>query len=413
MIALFVAGTALAMRSCSNHQMDLARRLARSHRFAAADQRLQSAASWWYFNRAEVAFQRARVAWTDGEIPVAETLLEAASAAGLEAWRIKRERSLIRIRNGEAAAMLPRMESLVDRGSVDDVAAVMQAYAAGFLAQGDPRGAQHALSVWEKLDADDPRIPYWRGFAIRAFRDPRQAVESFQAALALEPAMTPARRALAEILVGDELYRDALPHYRDLSQQSELDESDLVGLGECLLKSGQVEEGTDLLEAYVQKHPHKVRPRLALAEHWLSVGESDKVVRCLEPLLERGTIEISLHYLLAAAYANQEDPQRSEAHFDLFQKMNRQYGTLSLLKKQYQTHPDPALARQLAEGLMECRWQDAGTWIIASLRHQPRDRRLHLLMADYLDHSGRAEAAESYRSSAAALNGGSPGTDSQ
>ncbi len=75
-----------------------------------------------------------------------------------------------------------------------------------------------------------------------------------------------------------------------------------------------------------------------------------------------------------------------------------------MLKAAYRNQPDVELARQIALNLMQCKWQDAGTWILAVLSSDPENAEMHAMMADYLRRAGRSEVAKTYEENARRLS---------
>ncbi|MEM7314625.1 MAG: hypothetical protein AAF497_15875, partial [Planctomycetota bacterium] len=55
------------------------------------------------------------------------------------------------------------------------------------------------------------------------------------------------------------------------------------------------------------------------------------------------------------------------------------------------------LAGRIASDLMECKWEDAGNWILKGLSHRPQSIEFNQMMAQYLRRAGRPSLADHYQ----------------
>lgn len=372
------------------------------HRFDLANQHLEQAAS---VNRlgGRVDLLISRVAWVRGDAEASQRQLERAASKGVDADLLEREKRLAQIRFGSAASWRPKLPTMLQQTTSEDGPAILEAFTAGFLAQGSPEQAAEILAVWQQADPQDPRIDYWSGMSDQAFGNPDDAAEHFRDALRKSPDMTPARLALADLLQSVYFYPEALSHYERVLREDPTSVDARVGLGICQLRSNAMEAGEATLLALLAADPLSPQARLALAEHYLQHDQENKVIELLQPLIDEKTIDVYLHYLLATARVRLGELQQGQQEFEIFQRLNRQLETVQMLKSQYQTSPSLELARRIATELMECKWQEAGSWIMESIKRDPQDQSLYQMMGRYLRMAGREDAAQQYEAQAEAL----------
>ncbi len=406
LVVLLLLAVAAVTRFGSDHYLKQGAAALRIHRFQQADRCLQRAAICRW-RGAEVALLRSRLAWVQGDLAASEAHLQVAARRGAVPSTVKQERTLMKVRDGSAVALRSRLPSMLQTFP-DQGPAILEAFTAGFLARGDADQASEILAIWQDADATDPRVDYWQGVTKRAFGKPSHAIAHFQSGLKKSPEMTVARLALAETLRSHFFYRQALAHYRRvLRQQSDSVKAEL-GLGICLLKTGAADEGIAQLQSVIAKHPDNISARRALAQQFQDQGDSQQVVDTVAAAIDQHANDISLHYLLATAYRRLDEGEKSDGHFDTFQRLNRQLETTQLLTKEYQQQPSASLARQIAGSLMQCKWQDAGKWIFKALADDPQDIEMHRLMAEFLRRSGRSADAERYEQNLQTLSASGP-----
>lgn len=369
----------------------------RIYRFDRAFPLFEKAAAWSTLE-GEVAYQQARAAWMNGDLEASGAALDLASKQGFDQSRIKRERQLIQIRGGGASTSRGRLPTML-RVAPEDGPAILEAFTAGFLSEGDAAGAAEMLAAWKDADATDPRVDYWAGVLDQTFGVPGDAIEHYRDALQRAPEMSRARLALAGLLKSRLFFTEALANYQILAADMTDNEAVSVGLAVCLLKSGKLDEGETRLEKAVERYPDNQSARLTLAEHELDQDEPKKVIAIVEPLGDEDR-DITLNYVLAAAYARLGDREKSDRYFDIYSESNRLFETTQMLKGKYEREPDVKLARQIAANLMLCKWQDAGTWILRTLSMEPDDDATILMMAEYLRRGGRESEALGFEKNA-------------
>ncbi len=398
---LLAVGWFAVVRTVSQRRFGQGLAALRIHLFELADQRFEQAGSW-HQRGGEVALLRGRVAWVKGDLEASKEWIKTAAIQGLDPQRAEQERLLAQIRSGSAAGQRSRLPTMLRRRP-EDGPAILEAFTAGFLARGDVDQATELLSLWEEADAKDPRIHYWRGTLNRAFGNEAEAIGEFERALRNSPNMAPARMALADLLKSFYFYPEALVQYQRVLAEQPSTEDARLGLAICQLRTGQVDEGVTALTAVIAADPEDVPARLALAEHYQDNMQPREVLTTIQPLLNAGTIDISMNYFAATAFSRLGDEAQAARYFEDFQRLSRQLETTKFLIEKYERKPSFQLARQIAAELLQCKWQDAGTWILEALSIQPRNAELNQMMAEYLRRSGRQNVADSYEQYAGTL----------
>jgi tetratricopeptide (TPR) repeat protein len=401
-VVLLVVAGMLGTQIGSRHWLKRGQVALSIHRFDLANQYLEKAARLNDLG-GQVELMLGRVAWVRGDGQASQRRLERAVEQGVDEKQFQREKELAQIRFGAAGAMRSKLPTMLQQTSTEDGPAILEAFTAGYLAQGSPDQAAEILAVWQQADSQDPRIDYWRGVREQAFGSQEKAIGHFREALRKAPKMTPARLALADLLQSFYFYPEARTQYQRVLQEQPGSAEAQAGLGIGQLRSGAGDEGEQTLLEFLASHPQDSMVRLALAEHYLQQDDSAKVIDLLQPLIDQGTIDVYLHYLLATALVRQGETQRGQREFEIFQRLNRQFETVQMLKSLYQKNPSDELARRIGSSLMECKWQEAGPWILKSIESDPQNQDLHRMMAEYLRRAGREDAAQQYEARADAI----------
>ena len=393
-MVLLVLGIFVVARFVSDRWYGQGMAALRIHRFEVAEQFLQKAATI-NRRRGEVALMRGRVAWVKGDQVASEKWIQQAAAQGLDPKRIDRERRLLQIRAGSAEIEYSRLSTML-RQHPEDGLATLEAFTAGFLARGNVQRATEMLAFWKQADASDPRIHYWHGMLNRAFGKESIAIEHFEQAIRAEPDMSPARLALADLLTSFFFYPEARLQYQRLVREQPSAADAQLGLAICQLRSDRVDEGLRGLKDFIAAHNDNVAARVALAEHYQDAQRSQDVLATIQPLLDADIADIALNYLAATAFSRLDEKAQSDKYFDKFQKLSRQLESTKFMTEEYEQNPSAELARQIASDLLQCKWEDAGIWILAALSSQPDSAELNLMMAEYLRRAGRTTVANSY-----------------
>jgi tetratricopeptide (TPR) repeat protein len=177
----------------------------------------------------------------------------------------------------------------------------------GRAAKGEALLRQHAAR-----HADDPRLGVNLGVARMRQRDPRGALEWFEAALKL----------------------DASSHFAHINRSA------------CLLELGRVAEAAEAAEAAVVSAPGAARAHLQLARAYAALGDPSYAARAAQRAVELEPRDPAARHALAQALLSLGEDQRALPHFE---------AQRDLLPHRWQTHADLARAYALAGEFVRAR----------------------------------------------------------
>ena len=184
-----------------------------------------------------------------------------------------------------------------------------------------------ALPELEKGLKGEPRSGpghYFLGVAQSALGFRSQARSSWVHALELQPQMTNAQIALAELDANSGNYDEALRLAGEaLKAHPDLVSAHLIR-AKALLAKGDKKEGETELQAALDRDPVFLPALTALATLRVKENRSPEVLRRLSKLLEQYPQNAGLHFLLATVYFSQKNLEKAEASVQQAIKLDRQ-----------------------------------------------------------------------------------------
>lgn len=195
---------------------------------------------------------------------------------------LAREECLVFAQSGQLREAEPHLANLLS-SSQGDAAEVCEAFVTGYLQTYQPAKAHMLLDGWIKDYPNDPLPHLIRGGISSGALNWKEAEASFRKALALEPGNQEAAVGLADVLVAQNQYDEALQWYQKGERGAQQRLPARLGLARCLEAMGKPDESHRALVALENEYPHEPSVLYALAQSEL---ESRNDVRSRE-LLER------------------------------------------------------------------------------------------------------------------------------
>ena len=272
-----------------------------------------------------------------------------------------------------------RLQRLASRVEPDHPWTTMLA-GLGALLEGDPERAQGLLVKALEQKPDDPQILHALGFAYLRRGHLAFAEQSFRRLVELSPKMHNMRGLIADLLVRQQRYEDALEVLRPAVQEGTTASPALVRMaGEILMRLRQPEPGMGMLRRAFEMDPADPRTLRAIAEGWRLTGAAAEARTALDAVLERQP-DVELLWKMRLSYelesmeaaqtvldrwlaAHPESPAALEAQMQFFQAVGRleeadalaeRIGTLEpgrtsaevrLMERALREDPEQAIAR--------------------------------------------------------------------
>jgi len=183
----------------------------------------------------------------------------------------------------------------------------------------DYKDADHWIRYALSLDGNDPEAWYEAGrieYTLNRFQD---ALESFEQALRLNPALVKAENNLGLTLEGLNRTDEALAAYRKAvaMQNSSEDPSEqpLLNLGTLLVQLNRLDEALPLLLRAHQIAPHDWKILAQLGRLYGEKGDLDAARQTLEQAVAIEPKKASLHFQLGQIYKKSGDAEKANREF--------------------------------------------------------------------------------------------------
>ena len=175
-----------------------------------------------------------------------------------------------------------------------------------------------------KADPRSAAAYYFLGVAQNALGFPFQAKSSWARALELQPQMTDAQLALADLDANSGNYDEALRLADDaLMAHPKLLSADLIQ-AKVLLAKGDTKNGEPLLQAVLDRDPASLAALKMLVSLRVREKRSQEVLPRVSKLVEQYPQNARLHFLLAVVYFSVRDLEKAEASAKQATMLDRQ-----------------------------------------------------------------------------------------
>jgi cellulose synthase operon protein C len=212
----------------------------------------------------------------NGDIEEAGDRFEKAAVLDPSGARAKAGLAMTRLAQGDAAGGVKELEAAAaaDSGTRSDLMLISVA-----LRRQQWDEALNAIAALEKKQPDQPLAPNLRGLALVGKRDLAGARQSFERALALDPAYFPAIASLARMDVAEGKPEAAQKRLEDFVTKNPKSNQGLLAVADVRAATGATnEEVAGLIDRAIKANPRQVEPRLALVRHYLRTREPLKAV---------------------------------------------------------------------------------------------------------------------------------------
>jgi tetratricopeptide (TPR) repeat protein len=162
-------------------------------------------------------------------------------------------------------------------------------------------------------DPDDFHSLMGRGFGLRRRGRTREALPWFRRAVALRLQEVWPRLVLAETLAEAGLHAEAAPAYVTVLRYEPRQMQAMVGLGQALAATGDLQAAAIALRDAVHTHPTEIWPRMALIDALIPLGEAEEAEELCQTILATDAVNLQALVNLAACRRQQGDVAGSDA----------------------------------------------------------------------------------------------------
>ncbi|MBV9123593.1 MAG: tetratricopeptide repeat protein, partial [Planctomycetes bacterium] len=383
---LVLAGSAGGVNLWAFYQWREADRAVHAEHWDEARRHIQLCLRVWPAS-ATAHLQAARIDRLAGDYQEAETHLEECRRLQGEATEATQlEWLLLRAQQGDVDEVSGDLLAAIQAGHPES-ALILEALARAYMREGRYWPARYCLTQWLEREPDTVRALHWRGLVLEKLEQRPGAIQDYRRALELAPERSDIRLHLAEALVNESMFREALPHLEQLHRQDPDQPDVLVGLARCRFQMGQLAEARRLLKEALAHHPDHAMALLHLGKLELATGHPQEAEVLLRRAAQVDPYHLEIHYNLQQSLEHQPlRHQEAAAELEVYQKLKKDQDRLAfLLRKQLdQGPPNAEVASEIGAILLRTGQEALGLhWLRKALRIDPGHKPTREVLARY------------------------------
>ncbi|MEO1524706.1 MAG: tetratricopeptide repeat protein [Planctomycetota bacterium] len=369
----------------------LASRDIQSLRFQAAARQLQDYPSWG-LELGRVHFLLARMSRHQSGYVAALEHLRIARAARYDDQALTRERALLQIQNGQpASSQADRLDTFCSQAP-EDRSEIYTVFINGYLRERNTAEAIKLLDRWAKELPQDGRADYTRGIMLQRAGKESEALNYYREATKKSPRLIDGYLAQARTHAAHWRYEQAVTAYRRALKVDPDRLSIQIALGKALWILRKGDEAVAVLEPITKSDPTVFPAGQICARHYLQVGDPQRAIDILEPVMQTHGDDASLNYMLGSAYHQLGKEDRSDAAMQKFFAANKVIDELTAPIEVPQSQYFTELVRR---GMLNTQydWEQSIKWLNMAARTQPKNPLAHELLALRYRENGTPEQA--------------------
>lgn len=291
---------------------------------------------------------RARAARLTGDLEAWSAQMKPLAAQSTDS-AIARELQLGKIQLGDFPDEFhSQMGQMLDQSPADEVA---EAFVIGLLAKSDRENARAILDAWKRDEPQNPQVEYVEALFQESLDNRRDATARLAKFLAEHPQHEPARMRLANILLADRRYEDALEQLEAISTQDDDFPSTLIKLARCHRLLGNAEKAKALLDPIAQASASALLAvdregvLRELAQCQLELGEYAQAAQTLRAGGVENLLPADLSLLALADYLG-GNPEAAHSYYSAIDKNRQLQHRRADLETYLLVNPDDEQARR-------------------------------------------------------------------
>ena len=347
-----------------------------------------------------------RVARRQRRFAEADRAFEKAAALGWSAEAIARQRLLARAQRGEVRAVEEEISGRLADGADDAFAEdCYEALAEGFIDAYRINDARECLDFWSRWQPGNPLPSFWMGVIEERYERPVMALEYFTKALAMNPRDHESRIRVARLELDMAKLDDAQRHYRECLEARADDPRAVMGLADCLLRSGDRAAARDLYHDALTTDLTAEQAAVALTELGQLALEDGDVARGAVLLDQAVTVDprfTRARLSLAGTLLRLGDEAGATLERETAQRLASRQRRLATITYEMLSKPDaPELRAEAGTILLEEGFEQEGLqWLESALRIDPEHGPSHRVLADHYASLGDLDRAATHRRAA-------------
>jgi tetratricopeptide (TPR) repeat protein len=343
----------------------------------------------WSPHNPETHLLFARVYRKQGYLTKSQAQMELAREYGLSLERCDRERWLLQAQLGNLADAEPHLAGLL-RDAGQDGSEICETFANGFMLNGRLNRATDLLAAWHTGFPLDPQPHYMFGMIWRHLNHWEKAEKEFRQALRLQPKHASATLALADLLLEQKKYDEALALYERSESFAPLQQTALLGKAACHRRLGNLPAARQSLLQVLKDDPESAGAAAELGQLEGEEGHYEKAREWLERAVKAAPRDGDLRYALAKALAALGETEAAQPHFDYAAAAQAGLARARDLTIQHRDDPkNAAIGVEIGQLLIQFGHEQEGLkWLNNMLEGETEYAPAHsALAAYYRDHS--------------------------
>ena len=398
-VILFFISSGTGFYLYARHEWDGAKIALKENRFAEAQGKLDLCL-WVWPRSVEVHLLAARAARLQGDYPAAEAHLNKClklQHGASEATQV--EFLLMRAQTGEEDEVATPLFAYVDNNH-PETEMILKTIARAYMHRYRFGPAYDCLSKWIDVAPNSAQAYHWRGWVLERLNNRRGAMDDYQRALELDPALVDVQLHIAEMLMDENQPLDAIPYLEPLHKRFP-DRADILArLGQCRYMQGQPAEARQLLEAAAEQRPDDSTLLLYLAKLDLDQGKPVAAEARLRHALEVEPSDAEARFTLVTALQYQDHRNEAAQALAQYEKQKKIQIRVTQMLNDEASHPSqgPNVPAEIGTLLLDLgRKQQGIYWLEQALQRDPRHQASHKALADYYEKQGEPERAAVHR----------------
>jgi tetratricopeptide (TPR) repeat protein len=387
-LSLLAWGVRLGARHLwARHHEQLAELALQGHDLELAQRHLDQCLEVWG-ERPALHLRAALVARQRDDYDQADAHLRASADLGGETEAVQLERDLLIAQQGEPDLVLADLTRAAAADS-RHIVPVLEALGKGYL---NRFVKSDALRCFNKLLKQQPHHApglLWRGKTYESQQRLSRALQDYERAVQLAPALDEARLHLASLLQRLGRPREALPHYECLRVRLPGTAEVLLGLARCRHDLHDLDETRRLLRTLLAAHPDQPAALLELGLLDFHAGDTGGAEKWLRQAARRQRHDAEAQRaLLRCLKAQGKDPARCLKRLEQIDLEGRPLH--ALMRRAADGGRDAPLRHEIGQRLQRLgRQQEAVSWFFAALGDDPRYRPARAALADHFERAGQ------------------------
>jgi tetratricopeptide (TPR) repeat protein len=336
----------------------------------------------------------------------AERCFDAAAGLGFDAEAIAGQRLLERAQTGDIRRVEEDLALLLAAGGDDAFAEdCYEAMAEGFIGSFRMADARECVDFWSRWQPDNPLPAYWLGVIEERYERPVLALEQYDRALAMNPRLYDARVRVARLELETGRLEDANRRFRECLEERPDDPQAVIGLANCLLRSGDSRGARDLYHDALTTDLGKEEAAAALTELGqmaLEEGQEKKAAILLDQAVQVDPHGMRARLAYAGSLMRLGDEEGAKAQRDIATRLAERQRRLAAVTRDALGKPDDAdLRAEAGMILLEQGFVTEGLgWLETALRIAPDHGPTHRVLADHFAALGDENRSAEHRTMA-------------